>query len=277
MAPKTSATTIAQTMTYNQSCTPAHDRLNPSTYHYESDCDALSFCSSDATCVPRQCRRPGTMPHLATSATNPPPPPPLCPPNTYCPDNGSTCLPQLTSGAPCEFARDDQCSPPPGDTADLSDTYNARGAICLHSSCTYANAAQGEPCSYELTAYNTSTPTPDGLMLGDVFVNTIVRDNCLTASLFCSTQTNVCEERRDIGDACSYHRDCLSVSTHQPLHLENDLMIGSISVSETSVRWPQKHLSPFRLGNTPQQASASSLVSKVSSGEFFHNHKRLQL
>jgi len=46
-------------------------------------------------------------------------------------------------------------------------------------------------------------------------VNTIVRDNCKTAQLFCDTTTQLCEQLRLAGERCQYHRDCQSYNCLQ--------------------------------------------------------------
>lgn len=70
----------------------------------------------------------------------------------------------------------------------------------------YANVTEKQPCIFELSTY----ADIDASGLG--FLNTIVRDNCQTAGLFCDMTTQVCERRRLVGQQCQYHRDCQSVS-----------------------------------------------------------------
>lgn len=69
----------------------------------------------------------------------------------------------------------------------------------------YANATEKQPCLFELSTYS------DIDVFGTGFLNTIVRDNCQTAQLFCDTTTQVCERLRLVGQKCQYHRDCQSV------------------------------------------------------------------
>lgn len=72
----------------------------------------------------------------------------------------------------------------------------------------YANMTEKQPCAFELSTYSDI----DASGLG--FVNTIVRDNCKTAQLFCDTTTQLCERLRLVGEQCQYHRDCQSVCFH---------------------------------------------------------------
>jgi hypothetical protein len=69
----------------------------------------------------------------------------------------------------------------------------------------YANVNEKQPCIFELSTYS------DIDISGMGFLNTIVRDNCQTARLFCDTTTQVCEQLRLVGQQCQYHRDCQSV------------------------------------------------------------------
>jgi hypothetical protein len=69
----------------------------------------------------------------------------------------------------------------------------------------YANATEKQPCVFELTTYSEIDVSGTG------FLNTVVRDNCETAWLFCDSTTQVCERLRLVGQQCQYHRGCQSV------------------------------------------------------------------
>ena len=69
----------------------------------------------------------------------------------------------------------------------------------------YANMTEKEPCIFEISTYSEINASGLG------FLNTIVRDNCQTAHLFCDTTSQLCERLRLVGQQCQYHRDCQSV------------------------------------------------------------------
>src|SRR6267154_3526314 len=69
----------------------------------------------------------------------------------------------------------------------------------------YANVTEKQPCVFELSTYSEIDVSGTG------FLNTVVRDNCETARVFCDTTTQVCERLRLVGQQCQYHRDCQSV------------------------------------------------------------------
>ncbi|KAA1476214.1 hypothetical protein DENSPDRAFT_913393 [Dentipellis sp. KUC8613] len=201
-------TSASEPAALNRTCTPSHDHLDPSTRKFISDCDAKSFCSlptnadgGNGTCQARVCRRDEYAFGYAPDGSEPVPP--LCADGMFCPDEGSACRPLVALGGACQFNRDDQCQPPSPDVgAALADVQNHAGAMCLRSLCTYANMTKDAPCVYELTNYATAGPG------GALSTNTIVRDNCLTATLFCNTHSSRCEPRKPLGATCEYHRDC---------------------------------------------------------------------
>ncbi|KAH9987314.1 hypothetical protein BJV74DRAFT_774147 [Russula compacta] len=192
-------------MTLGKACSIASNRLDPRTRRFISDCDSQTFCSGivNGTCISRRCRREEFPPGYHTNQTVPP----LCGVGSFCPDEGDACRPLVAVGQPCQFNRDDQCAP--SNIPELADYHNFDGSICLHSICTYANVTEKQPCIFELSTY----VDIDASGLG--FLNTIVRDNCQTARLFCDTTTQVCERRRLVGQQCQYHRDCQSYNCFQ--------------------------------------------------------------
>ena len=114
-------------------CTTENDHLDVLTHKFMSDCSDSAFCTApNGTCQPRRCRRdefPFGYPPDA-------PLPPLCPPGSFCPDEGDGCRVLVPLGGVCQLARDEQCSAPP-EWSDLASPYNANGSICLHSTCTF--------------------------------------------------------------------------------------------------------------------------------------------
>lgn len=135
-------------------CSPANDRIDPTTHKFLSDCDDKTFCLSPAStntssannanmnltttsvgiCTKRQCRTDefpfGYLPGEAV--------PPMCGRNYYCPDNGSGCAPVLPSGAVCDMDRDYQCATS-SEWSVLTSKWNSNGSICLQSICMCVN------------------------------------------------------------------------------------------------------------------------------------------
>ena len=133
LEPTLSALAVASEFSsLGKACSVTSSRLDPSTKRFESDCDAQTFCSGivNGTCVPRQCRREEFPFGYSANQTTPA----LCPPRSFCPDEGDACRPLVAVGQPCQFNRDEQCAPPniPG----LADYHNFDGSVCLHSICT---------------------------------------------------------------------------------------------------------------------------------------------
>lgn len=115
-------------------CSLDNNRLDISSHRFISDCTDQTFCSGSAngTCEPRQCRR-DEFPFGFPSANELPP---LCSPEQYCPDEGSACRDLIPVGQPCQFNRDDQCSPP-DNWSELANNQNFNGSLCLQSTCVY--------------------------------------------------------------------------------------------------------------------------------------------
>ncbi|THH11468.1 hypothetical protein EW146_g8029 [Bondarzewia mesenterica] len=187
-----------------RTCTTALDHLDPSTRKFLNDCDDKTFCSAplNGTCQTRVCRRDAFAFGYEPGEEMPL----LCPPGSFCPDEGSGCKAPVEVGEACQFNRDEQCAPSADleVTRGLADVNNNNGKICLKSTCMYANATLGQSCIYEMTGYTTTEPG------GQEFINVVVRDNCRTAQFFCNINTNVCEPLRDVAQQCQYHRDCRS-------------------------------------------------------------------
>jgi hypothetical protein len=115
-----------------KACSITSNRLDPRTKRFTSDCDAQTYCSGieNGTCIPRQCRRDVFPFGYSANQTAPA----LCPTGSFCPDEGDACRPLVAIGQPCQFNRDEQCTP--SDIPELADSHNFGGSICLHSICT---------------------------------------------------------------------------------------------------------------------------------------------
>lgn len=113
-------------------CSSKSDHLDLASHKFTSECTDQTFCSrnQNGTCIPRLCRR-DEYP-FSFNATQPLPP--LCDLGTYCPDEGSGCMPLQAVGSSCQFNRDEQCEPPP-DWERLASSRNFNGSICLQSTC----------------------------------------------------------------------------------------------------------------------------------------------
>ncbi|EIM79883.1 uncharacterized protein STEHIDRAFT_163139 [Stereum hirsutum FP-91666 SS1] len=193
--------------TVGRSCSAPNNHLDTLSHKFISDCDPKSFCSSatNGTCQPRVCRRDefayGYLPDEVV--------PSLCPEGAFCPDDGSGCVGQREVGGECEMGRDEQCVAMEGwdsEGAGLGDRMNVNGSVCLKGVCAYANVGINQPCTSEVISHEYKTHD------GEHYVNVIARDNCLTASLFCSNDTATCQPVRMVGETCRFHRDCQSVS-----------------------------------------------------------------
>lgn len=216
--------TNAQSSDINFVCSTSNDRLDPYSHKFFSDCDEKTFCSApiNGTCLSRRCRRDeypfGFTPGEVI--------PPLCPDDSFCPDEGSGCMPLLSVGSRCQLNRDDQCGPPK-DWMTLANHQNFNGSLCLHSTCVYvlssfftmvtgsdlakwipryANATFGQKCIADQTTYIDVGPG------GEEFNFTVTRHNCRTPSYFCDPRLLQCVNTKGINESCTSDQDCQSVS-----------------------------------------------------------------
>ena len=84
-------------------CNQANNRLETGTYQFYSDCDSVTYCASNSTCLLRGCRRdvfPFGYPQDSNSL------PPLCKSGTFCPDEMDECQSLLSVGSACQLNRD---------------------------------------------------------------------------------------------------------------------------------------------------------------------------
>lgn len=94
---------------------------------------------------PRKSKKKHKSPVSKQGPFLPPDLPPICLDGTFCPDDGSGCLPQVSLGAACELARDEQCAMPPnlvnpsslttGDGKSAKPIPSRPRAICLDRTC----------------------------------------------------------------------------------------------------------------------------------------------
>ncbi|KDQ53542.1 hypothetical protein JAAARDRAFT_136902 [Jaapia argillacea MUCL 33604] len=183
-------------------CNPGDSRLQTGTYQFWTDCDSVTYCAANNTCVLKGCRR-DIFPfgysqdnqHL----------PNRCPAGQFCPDEEDACQALLPVGSPCQLNRDDECQPPPN-YLELADTLgrglNFNGSVCLNAKCMWANVTVGQPCVVENTPYI-------GYTTGGEFINIVSRDNCKTGS-YCDTTKQVCMQTKDLNAACGGDKECTS-------------------------------------------------------------------
>ncbi|KAJ7733757.1 hypothetical protein DFH07DRAFT_132432 [Mycena maculata] len=182
-------------------CTQADSRLQIGTYQFFDDCDSVTYCASNGTCLLKGCRKDEFPFGYATGATLPP----LCPSGQFCPDEADVCQAQLTVGSPCQLNRDDECEPPPN-AAELADTtnrgLNVDGAVCLNNVCMWANKTSGESCTVENTAYIAYGATGE-------FIDIVSRGNCVVG-LYCDSSALQCMAEKDLGASCTADKECSS-------------------------------------------------------------------
>lgn len=204
------AYTIAGSVSQGGPCSAAHNRLEPSSHTFLSECTESTFCSAaiNGTCMPRNCRR-DDFPFHADST----PPPPLCAKGFFCPDEGSGCTSVSPPGGECQLNRDEQCLSPPGwiqtrATAPRMHTFN--GSICLHSICMYANVTFGQPCIIENTTYIIEYGNQSKRQK---FKNTVSRHNCHPPELYCDPNAGAtCQLAKFTGADCSSDMECMMLN-----------------------------------------------------------------
>ena len=83
-------------------CTQAHQKLQEGTFTFQTDCDAMTYCAANGTCLYRGCRT-DTFPFgYLTNVTIPN----KCPKGQFCPDEQDACQDLLPVGSACQFNRD---------------------------------------------------------------------------------------------------------------------------------------------------------------------------
>ena len=96
----------AGTGNFSSPCLQSNNRLSFGTYQLSSDCESEFYCSDNATCAYKGCRREVFPFGYPASATLPP----YCAKGTFCPDEEDACLPVLAVDSPCQLNRDGEYS-----------------------------------------------------------------------------------------------------------------------------------------------------------------------
>ncbi|KAJ7647414.1 hypothetical protein FB45DRAFT_893377 [Roridomyces roridus] len=196
-----SALALAGSANKGDNCSTSDNRLQIGTYQFFSDCNSVTYCAANGTCVLKGCRKDEfpfgyqTGSHL----------PDLCPSGQFCPDEADVCQDLLPVNSPCQLNRDDECEAPPN-AAQLADTtnrgLNVNGAVCLNNVCMWANRTSGESCTVENTAYIAYGGSGE-------FIDIVSRGNCV-AGLYCDSVALQCMAEKNIGDSCSADKECSS-------------------------------------------------------------------
>jgi len=182
-------------------CTQADSRLQTGTYQFFDDCNAVTYCASNGTCLLKGCRKDVFPFGYAAGADVPP----LCPTGQFCPDEADACQPLLAVNSPCQLNRDDECEAPPN-AAELADTTNRglnfNGAVCLNNVCMWANKTSGESCTVENTAYIAYGVSGE-------FPDIVSRGNCIVG-LYCDSSALQCMAEKELGATCTADKECSS-------------------------------------------------------------------
>jgi len=186
-------------------CDLLDNRLQAGTYQFFSDCNSVTYCAPNSTCIPKVCRKdafPFGYPQDSPLI------PPMCEQGVqFCPDEASGCQNLIAVGQPCQLNRDDSCQAPPN-FAQLADTSNQgrnfNGSVCLNNVCYYANVGQGQTCVAENLPY---------IGYGGIgeFIDIVSRDNC-QIGFYCDVPTSTCNAYKLLGDACDADKECGSMN-----------------------------------------------------------------
>ncbi|KLO07956.1 hypothetical protein SCHPADRAFT_881025 [Schizopora paradoxa] len=220
---------ICGTIMEGGNCTVSNNRIDATTHKFLSDCDDRTYCAPShsnssspqlnrrdgnntttlvgGTCMKRLCRKDEFQYGFQPTEELPP----LCDRGSFCPDEGSGCIPLRPSGSYCELERNYQCAAPPN-WGKLSSDFNLNfnGSVCLQSKCLFANVTLGLPCVSEKTTYSGYSA-----LTGSQQVNyTVANDNCKSAKvhLYCDSSSGVCERMKGLGVDCDNGRECLSTN-----------------------------------------------------------------
>jgi len=184
-----------------ENCSQSDSRLQTGTFQFFSDCNAVTYCAANNTCVLKGCRK-DEFPFGYTDGAHVPD---KCPRGQFCPDEADVCQAWLPVGTPCQLNRDDECQAPPN-FADLADTTNRgrnfNGSVCLNNLCLWANKTAGEACTVENTAYIAYGIT-------DEFPDIVSRGDCVLG-FYCDSVAKQCMAEKDLGVACTADKECSS-------------------------------------------------------------------
>ncbi|PIL33963.1 hypothetical protein GSI_03671 [Ganoderma sinense ZZ0214-1] len=214
-----------------QPCNPYRQKLHEGTFQFQTECDAMTYCAANGTCVHRGCRRDEFPFGYRRNVTIPP----RCGQGFFCPDEQDRCQMVLAVGSACQFNRDGKCPPPfphsvrwglprvwsaitetwrarervdeceaPPNFNELADTtgfgLNFNGSVCLHNICMWANVTVGRPCVVQNTAYTAYGRRGE-------FIYMVSRGNC-KVGLYCDTRQGVCVQTKPVGDTCDADKEC---------------------------------------------------------------------
>ncbi|PCH43603.1 hypothetical protein WOLCODRAFT_58758, partial [Wolfiporia cocos MD-104 SS10] len=190
----------AGNVTHGGNCSIDHQRLEPGTYQFYTECDSMTYCSTTGKCEMKGCRRDVFPFGYADDVQLPP----MCGTGLFCPDEEDQCLPSLSVGSPCQFNRDDQCQGPPNHKELADHTgfgLNVNGSVCLNNVCLWANATVGETCTVQNTAFVAF------LANGSDYADIVSRDNCRVGA-YCDAKKLVCMQTKALGGACGADKEC---------------------------------------------------------------------
>nr|XP_019011091.1 uncharacterized protein I206_04400 [Kwoniella pini CBS 10737]OCF49872.1 hypothetical protein I206_04400 [Kwoniella pini CBS 10737] len=197
---------IARSALYG-ACDIANNHLDINTKAFVTDCDSFGYCSTNGTCLPKQCRRDEYI--LSSLLNKNITIPPLCPNGFFCPDDSSNCLPLINVDGECQLNRDDECEPPQLDKVlvVVPNPFNepeGNGSICLLGKCMWSNVTLNQNCLIENTTYTGYD------ISGISFINTVIRDNCIQGKGYCDINSNTCFPLLGLNQPCSMDRECQS-------------------------------------------------------------------
>jgi hypothetical protein len=183
-------------------CSISDNKLQTGTYQFWSDCNSVTYCTDQGTCVPKGCRKDEFPFGYAQGAVLPPE---CTSKGQFCPDEGSSCQDLLPVGSACQLNRDDQCEAPPNVQA-LADTsgrgLNFNGSVCLNNVCMWANATLHASCIVENVPYIAYGASGE-------FIDIVSRGNC-RLGLYCDSLQLVCMTSKILGAACAADKECES-------------------------------------------------------------------
>lgn len=96
---------ISGQISTGQPCDLSKNVLDRATHKFSSDCNPRAYCSQNATCTSKGCRRDEyPFGYVQGEAI-----PPMCAVDQYCPDEEDACRPLIALGAACQLNRDGRC------------------------------------------------------------------------------------------------------------------------------------------------------------------------
>lgn len=118
------------------SCLQSDSRLQTGTFQFFDDCNSVTYCASNNTCLLKGCRK-DEFPFGYQKGAHLPD---LCPTGQFCPDEADECQALLPVNSPCQLNRDGKPCTPFGCSLSCSAQMNARHPPMLQSSQTRRTA-----------------------------------------------------------------------------------------------------------------------------------------